>query len=140
MFRRNETRLAQGNVKGHNYKLSPIFCHIRSPRQLLTMATMLSYTMWKRAACAAVLLLTLHMISDDSFSVFTALNRHEPSLRIFRSLLQVNLILWATALSLYVWSRTVSVSVLGDLFFQPLLSPQQDSLGDTVRVSNRFSS
>jgi hypothetical protein len=101
------------------------------------MATMLSY-MWKRAACAAVLLMTLYMISDDSFSVFTALNRHEPSLRIFRSVFQVNLILWATALSLYVWSRTVSVSVLGDLFFQPLVSPQH-TLDTTERHSNRFS-
>lgn len=77
------------------------------------------------------------MISDDSFSVFTALNRHEPSLRIFRSVFQVNLIFWATALSLYVWGRTVSVSVLGDLFFQPV-SPQQ-ALDTTDRGSNRFS-
>jgi hypothetical protein len=97
---------------------------------------MLSY-LWKRAACAAVLLLTLYMISDDSFSVFTALNRHEPSLRVFRSVFQVNLILWATALSLYVWSRTVSVSVLGDLFFQPLNLHQ--ALDTTERDSNRFS-
>jgi hypothetical protein len=121
------------------YSRSRLFlCHIRSETVLLTMATMLSL-MWKRAACAAVLLLTLYMISDDSFSVFTALNRHEPSLRIFRSLLQVNLILWASALSLYVWSRTVSISVLGDLFFQPLSAQEHVSLGIAERHRNRFS-
>jgi hypothetical protein len=78
------------------------------------------YSLWKRAALVAVLLLTLYMISTSDFTVFTALQRHEPSLRIFRSLLQINLILWGTALSLYVWSLTVGVSVIGDLFFQPL--------------------
>jgi hypothetical protein len=99
---------------------------------------MLSY-LWKRATFAGVLVLTLYMISDDSCSVFTALNRHEPSLRIFRAVLQVNLILWAAALSLYVWSRTVSVSVLGDLFFQPL-NPQQalDTGTGTDRDSHLF--
>jgi hypothetical protein len=102
----------------------------------MTRMVMLSY-LWKRATFAAVLVLTLYVISDDSCSVFTALNRHEPSLRIFRALLQVNLILWAAALSLYVWSRTVSVSVIGDLFFQPLNHPHQ-ALDSTDRDSHLF--
>jgi hypothetical protein len=77
--------------------------------------------MWK-AACAAVLLLTLHMISDDSFSVFAALNRHEDKLRITLASQSHSLGDSTVAVRVVI---TVSVSVLGTCSFSPLLSPQR---------------
>jgi EXS family len=53
-------------------------------------------------------------------AVWTALHRHPPCLRIYRALLEFNLMLWALALSLYVWQSTVGNKMIGHLLFQPV--------------------
>ncbi len=58
----------------------------------------------------ALALLSVH-------SIFQALQRHEPSARIFRALLEINLILLGTACSLYLWSRTIGTKWIGRLLF-----------------------
>jgi len=75
--------------------------------------------LWKKLGFVGVIVVLLWFIGDESFTVFTALQQHEPSERIFRSMLQVNLLIWATAFSLYVWSKIVPAAVLGELLFQP---------------------
>ena len=84
-------------------------------------------SLWKKALLVILLVIALYMISEDSFTVFTALQRHEPSWRIIRSLLQVNLLLWCAAGSFLVWSRTVSTSTLADLLFQPVHQLSRDT-------------
>jgi hypothetical protein len=57
--------------------------------------------------------------------VLGALARHEPSLRIFRSMFQVNLFFWCTALAIYFWKRHqhkpsgMTEKVIGRLLFAP---------------------
>jgi hypothetical protein len=52
-------------------------------------------------------------------AVWTALHRHPPCLRIYRALLEFNLMLWGLAASLYLWKYTVGENLLGHLLFQP---------------------
>ena len=52
-------------------------------------------------------------------ALYTALSRHPPSLRVFRSLLEIDLLLWCVAFSLYVWSHSnVGTRVVGYLLFR----------------------
>ena len=71
----------------------------------------------------ALWLLTDNETSDSNKShhlaVFTALRRHPPCLRVYRSLLELNLLLWCAVLSLLLWSRTVGKKMIGHLLFQP---------------------
>ncbi|KAG7350651.1 EXS family protein [Nitzschia inconspicua] len=53
-------------------------------------------------------------------AIWTALHRHPPCLRIYRALLEFNLMLWGLALSLYVWQNTVGNKMIGHLLFQPV--------------------
>jgi hypothetical protein len=73
----------------------------------------------RKLALVIALLFALWLVSDDSMNAYMALQQHEPSWRIFRSLLQVNLGLWCAAISLAVFRRIVSAELLDDLFFQP---------------------
>ena len=52
-------------------------------------------------------------------AVWTALRRHPPCLRIYRALLEFNLMLWGLALSLWLWKGTVGDKMTGYLLFQP---------------------
>ncbi|OEU14024.1 hypothetical protein FRACYDRAFT_189574 [Fragilariopsis cylindrus CCMP1102] len=52
-------------------------------------------------------------------AVWTALHRHPPCLRIYRALLELNLMLWGLAASLYLWKYTVGENMVGYLLFQP---------------------
>ena len=52
-------------------------------------------------------------------AVWTALHRHPPCLRIYRALLEFNLMLWGLAASLYLWKYTVGENMVGYLLFQP---------------------
>lgn len=81
-------------------------------------------SLWKKAASAGALLIALWLIRDVSFNVFIALQQHEPSQRIFRALLQVNLTLWAVAWSIRVWSRIVPQQIIAELLFQPALAAE----------------
>lgn len=58
----------------------------------------------------ALALLSVH-------SILHALQRHEPSARIFRALLEINLILLGTVCSLYLWSRTIGTKYMEQLLF-----------------------
>ena len=83
-----------------------------------------------------LLLLALWLLVDDETSslseendnryqrrhhlaVFTALRRHPPCLRIYRSLLEFDLMLWGFALSMILWRRTIGEKMIGYLLFQP---------------------
>jgi hypothetical protein len=60
-------------------------------------------------------------------AVWTALHRHPPCLRIYRALLEFNLMMWGLALSLYIWQTTVGNKMIGHLLFQPVdHNPQKD--------------
>jgi hypothetical protein len=52
---------------------------------------------------------------DQNLAVWTALARHPPSLRVYRALLELTLLLFCAALSLYVWPTRA----VGKLLFQP---------------------
>lgn len=84
----------------------------------------------KKAMMVPPLLFALWLLTDDEhkgddntrhhhLAVFTALRRHPPSLRVYRALLELTLLLFGTAFSLLVWTRTAGSSVIGHLLFQP---------------------
>lgn len=80
--------------------------------------------LWKKAALIPPLLLALWSLADDddsrhNLAVWTALARHPPSLRVYRALLELNLLLFCGALSLFVWKRAAGTRVVGILLFQP---------------------
>lgn len=80
------------------------------------------YLLVKKSSYIVVILGLIWLIGDDKFTVFSALEYHEPSSRIFRALLQVNLVLFGAAFSLYVWSKTIKSSTIMDLLFSPVFS------------------
>jgi hypothetical protein len=84
--------------------------------------------LWKKSALVPALLFALWLLTDDETSssiqshhsaVITALSRHRPSLRVYRSLLELNLLLWGMVVSLWVWSRTIGNKMIDHLLFQP---------------------
>lgn len=95
----------------------------------------------KKAILVPLLLLALWLLADNEstneaaatqraphhLAVWTALSRHPPCLRIYRALLEFNLMLWGLALSLWLWSSTVGTKMVGHLLFQPA---DHDSLKD----------
>ena len=91
-------------------------------------------SVWKKAALVPPLLLALWLLTDDEktlrdnshhLAVWTALNRHPPSWRVFRALLELNLLLFGAALSMHVWITTVGSHVVGILLFQQPQEQQQ---------------
>lgn len=68
------------------------------------------------------LLLTIWFVGDPrrNFSAVSALKYHEPSQRVFRALLQVNLVLWCAALSIFAWRTIVEDAVVAKLLFGPV--------------------
>jgi hypothetical protein len=85
-------------------------------------------SVWKKAALVPPLLFALWLLTDEEktllhnrhhLAVWTALSRHPPSLRVFRALLELSLLLFGASLSLHVWTRTVGTRVIGMLLFQP---------------------
>mmetsp|Transcript_54648 Transcript_54648/g.63101 ORF Transcript_54648/g.63101 Transcript_54648/m.63101 type:complete len:632 (+) Transcript_54648:41-1936(+) len=95
----------------------------------------------KKILLISLLLLALWLLADDESSisqnddnnssistdhnnrhhlaVWTALYRHPPCLRIYRALLEFNLMLGGLALSLYLWQGTIGEKMIGYLLFQP---------------------
>jgi len=83
----------------------------------------------KKIVLIALLLLALWLLIDDDYNnvasnnrhhlaVWTALSRHPPCLRIYRALLEFNLMMWGLALSLWLWKNTVGDKMTGYLLFQ----------------------
>lgn len=92
-------------------------------------------SMWRRVALLPPLLFALWLLTDNDTSgssnhhhlaVVTALNRHPPSLRVYRSLLEINLLLWGVVVSLLVWYRTLGAKMVGHLLFQPAEPSKED--------------
>jgi EXS family len=96
----------------------------------------------RKLSLVILLLISLYLISDHEnnntpkASVFRsrrgvlgALARHEPSLRIFRALCLVNLLLWCSAAALYFWDRqlkSTDAQMIGTLLFSsPALRQQR---------------
>ena len=93
----------------------------------------------KKILLVTLLLLALWLLVDDEstsvesgssgdnkafknrhhLAVWTALRRHPPCLRIYRALLEFNLMLWGLALSLWLWKGTIGEKMTGYLLFQP---------------------
>ena len=97
---------------------------------------------WRRVALIPPLLLALWLLTDNNthesernhhLAVVTALNRHRPSLRVYRSLLEFNLLLWGTTFSLWVWRRTLGNKIIGYLLFQPAIVDPDDHYEPLVR-------
>lgn len=84
------------------------------------------YALGKKVSFVFTIIGLIWLIGDSDFSVFTALEYHEPSARIFRALLQVNLMLFGAAFSLYVWSKTIKSAVTAELLFAPVFSDAVD--------------
>jgi hypothetical protein len=74
-------------------------------------------TIGKQVGLVSALVMAIWLVSDESWNVATAMQKHEPSARIFRSLLQVNLGFWCVAVSLAVYQRIVSRAVVEELLF-----------------------
>jgi hypothetical protein len=92
--------------------------------------------MWRRAALLPPLLFALWLLTDNDttgssnhhhLAVVTALNRHPPSLRVYRSLLEINLLLWGVVVSLLVWYHTLGLKMVGHLLFQPAEPSKEDT-------------
>eukprot|EP00536_Pseudo-nitzschia_multiseries_P013006 jgi/Psemu1/261103/estExt_Genewise1Plus.C_5290033 len=94
----------------------------------------------KKILFVALLLLALWLLVDDEatlqnnnddganpiayrrrhhLAAWTALRRHPPCSRIFRALLEFDLMLWGLAVSLWLWKNTVGEKMTGYLLFQP---------------------
>lgn len=56
---------------------------------------------------------------NHHLAVVTALQRHPPSLRVYQSLLEINLLLWGVVVSLWLWKHTIGNKMIGHLLFQP---------------------
>ena len=81
----------------------------------------------KKASLVPPLLLAVWLLTDDEtnlldnphhLAVWTALSRHPPTVRVFRALLELTLLLFGAALSLRIWTATVGTQVVGTLLFQ----------------------
>ena len=74
-------------------------------------------SVWKRAALIPPLLVALWLLVDEdhNLAVWIALARHPPSMRVYRALLELTLLLFCAALSLKVWPTRAA----GVLLFQP---------------------
>lgn len=90
-------------------------------------------TIQKQIIYAACLLVALYIIQvATDASVFLTVMAHEPSIRIFRSLLEVFLLLCGTAASITVWKRYLGVSTTHSLLFYhpPFLEAPSANLHD----------
>lgn len=92
------------------------------------MASMIPPRLWKKVSFVAVLVVLIFILSDRdaNFNVFTAMQRHEPSLRIVRALLEVDLILWCTAFSILIWTNTMGVETVRKILW--ITSSPNDAL------------
>ena len=89
------------------------------------------------------LLLALLMLTDDvatgigsdrrfaHLAFLTALRRHPPSLRVFRALSEISLLLLCAAGSLRVWEANDMTEVVGRLLFGPNVDNCDDGGGET---------
>lgn len=97
----------------------------------------------RKLGLLVVMVAALVMLRDDStnsesghhLALTTALNRHPPSLRVFRGLLELNLVLYCAALSIYVWKKATSPQVVVRLFFMPPPSSQTSVKGNYSLVT-----
>ena len=98
---------------------------------------------WKRALLVPVLVFALWLLTDDEFAesdqsrhhhlaVFTALQRHRPCMRVYRSLLEINVLLWGAVVSTYLWKRTIGNKMIAFLLFQPADEPGKDLLPPSI--------
>jgi hypothetical protein len=71
-----------------------------------------------------------HDHTQKRWAVWIALRKHPPSLRIFRSLLEWNLILWGTAASLALWYRYIGRDMVAELLFAPATMEGHGDLSD----------
>eukprot|EP00980_Cylindrotheca_fusiformis_P003836 scaffold858_cov123-Cylindrotheca_fusiformis.AAC.12 len=103
--------------------------------------------LWKKAALVPALLFALWLLTDDETSesgkfhhlaVLTALNRHRPSLRVYRSLLELNLLMWGLVVSLVLWSRTIGNKMIGHLLFRPSDEVYKDGFSMLERSLGRY--
>jgi len=76
------------------------------PKRKLVYAVILFLTLW-----------TIELATDNS--VFRTVEQHEPSIRIFRALLEMALLLAGCAVSIAVWTRYIGTELTAQLLFQP---------------------
>ena len=88
------------------------------------------YVLVKKASFVLVILILIWLVGDETFSVWDALDNHDPSARIFRSLFQVNLVIFGAAFSLYVWSKYIQPSMTANLLFAPVFPGSVSRLDD----------
>ena len=81
----------------------------------------------RKILLAVALIFAIWLIGDSSFNVFSALRQHEPSYRIFRALLEVNLMFFCAAVSLSLWTQSIGTGAVRSLFFQPPLGEENTS-------------
>lgn len=77
------------------------------------------YSMAKQVFLVGALVFSLYLISDPDLNAYTALQQHEPSFRIIRSLLQINLGIWCVGVSVAVYRSIVDPAVVEELLFAP---------------------
>lgn len=79
--------------------------------------------LWKKVALIPPLLFALWLLVDNNDSrhlaFVVALSRHPPSLRVYRALLELTLLLLCGSISLLVWERAVGTRVVATLLFRP---------------------
>jgi hypothetical protein len=75
---------------------------------------------WKKLLSVTLLLSTLIIIgtATDFTILLQAIQHHEPSLRIFRSLLEIALLLICTSISIAIYIRYISYTMTEHLLFQ----------------------
>jgi len=99
----------------------------------------------KRAVLVLPLLCAIFLLTDNQthegkaphhLAIVTAFERHPPSLRVFRSIFEFNLMLWCTAFALWVWSSTVGTRMVGHLLFQPAPGSNSPSVARAMIQEN----
>lgn len=101
------------------------------------------------------MLLSLYVLTDDDtyytddntqrhhLAVFTALQRHPPSARVFRCLLEFVLLGFCTSFSICVWERVVGKEMLGRLMFDTpytLIKDEEEQTSEFEMVSSLLES
>jgi len=94
--------------------------------------TSTSSSLTSRMVSVLFLLVALVVLQDEAqkrddtatnsrWAVWVALRKHPPSLRIFRSLLEWNLLVWCTVVSLALWYQHVGEHLVSELLFSPAI-------------------
>lgn len=101
-----------------------------------------SKQIYKKFVYIGILIFTLFIIclstNDTSMIIRVLFQYHEPSIRIFRSLIEVVLLLLCTAVSIRVYTHYISFNIIQPLLFQSIYSQNHNSGNENEHVGRNY--